>query len=199
MRFILSWTLFVCVMICCLQIMFCFFLNRWSIFFLYLFYPDTGSKVSFNAHSVSLPVYERKSCAQIYGTSDIEKRVCAGYLYNGKGICKACNHFYVYLLTAADLLLHKTCKKKYNKIWNLALLREIAAGHLPAETRTDAGSKLVWPHFQVGTNQAVTQPSLLECRHIWTGSTKRSNNDDRNNSSKNGICQFFDFIEFKNH
>ena len=86
-----------------------------SIFFLFLYYPDTGSKVSFNAHSVSLPVYERKSCAQIYGTSDIGKRVCAGYLYNGKGICKACNHFYVYLLTAADLLLHKTCKKKYKK------------------------------------------------------------------------------------
>ena len=85
-------------------------------FFFFLFYPDTGSKVSFNAHSVSLPVYERKSCAQIYGTSDIGKRVCAGYLYNGKGICKACYHFYVYFLTAADLLLHKTCKKKYNKM-----------------------------------------------------------------------------------
>lgn len=62
-------------------------------FFPFLFYPDTGSKVSFNAHSVSLPVYERKSCAQIYGTSDIGKRVCAGYLYNGKGICKACNTY----------------------------------------------------------------------------------------------------------
>ena len=87
-----------------------------SIFFLFLFYPDTGSKVSFKAHSVSLPVYERKSCAQIYGTSDIGNRVCAGYLYNGKGICKACYRFFVYLLTAADLLLHKTCKKKYDKI-----------------------------------------------------------------------------------
>lgn len=47
-----------------------------------------GAKLSFVAHSVSLPVYDTKSCAQIYGTSDIGKRICAGYLHNGKGICK---------------------------------------------------------------------------------------------------------------
>lgn len=57
--------------------------------FTYRIHFVTGAKLSFVAHSVSLPVYDRKSCAQIYGTSDIGKRICAGYLHNGKGICKA--------------------------------------------------------------------------------------------------------------
>ncbi|XP_061194385.1 coagulation factor XI-like isoform X2 [Saccostrea echinata] len=48
-----------------------------------------GAKLSFNAHSVSLPIFDKKSCAQIYGTRDIGKRICAGFLSNGKGICKA--------------------------------------------------------------------------------------------------------------
>lgn len=56
--------------------------------FTYRIHFVTGAKLSFVAHSVSLPVYDRKSCAQIYGTSDIGKRICAGYLHNGKGICK---------------------------------------------------------------------------------------------------------------
>ena len=38
--------------------------------------------------SVDLPVFDGGRCQRMFGIKTMESRMCAGYIYQGKGICK---------------------------------------------------------------------------------------------------------------
>ena len=47
-----------------------------------------GQWLSKTAMSVDLPVFDGGRCQRMFGIKTMESRMCAGYIYQGKGICK---------------------------------------------------------------------------------------------------------------
>lgn len=48
----------------------------------------SGQWLSNTAMSVNLPVFSSKYCGRLFGMKSMDSRVCAGFIYQGKGICK---------------------------------------------------------------------------------------------------------------
>lgn len=51
-------------------------------------YKFIGQWLSKTAMSVDLPVFDGGLCQRMFGIKTMKNRMCAGYIYQGKGICK---------------------------------------------------------------------------------------------------------------